>query len=171
MTYTRRALEKIQRSPVTTRPVLEELLAKLEAKKPMTLSEEDFVCSMARILRKGQGEYMYDITELKGCVNFRFRTSYPMFANDLEGRGPIRSYYGFWPENHKAKEVQFLHEVYKDWEATVRGRKTGDPLTDDVIDEVDYQAGLLDRFCRLHKMPDYQKKDIYKWLILKSKYI
>ena len=54
MSYTRRRIEKL-RTQLKAKPVLEDLLTKFHEGQLLTLAEEDYVCSMMKIIREGDG--------------------------------------------------------------------------------------------------------------------
>lgn len=170
MPYTRKTIEKLS-SQLKAKPVLNELLQKVSDSKPVSLAEEDYVCSMMRILRNEKGEYAYDINTISACDNYRFRRTYMIYAHDLKGKGLIRDYFGSVSGKQKEQDVKYLESVAKEWEIKINGKRTTEALWNNLIDETKHQIGLLKKFEKI-KSPskaevEYQTMSIY----LHSQYV
>jgi hypothetical protein len=167
MAHTRKEIEAL-RAAFKAKPILQELIEKVNDDIPISLAEEDYVCSMMRILRQGQGmgELVYNINSIPACDNYRFRKTYIMYAHDLDGKGLIRDYYGRVANSVVKEDVEYLTKSAKDWERQMSVKNKNErAMWNYMIEETGHQLHILDNFIK-SALPSkdeiaYQRKSIF----------
>ena len=170
MTYTRKQIDRL-RTQLQAKPILEDLRTKFHNGDSLSLAEEDYLCSMMKIMREGTGQYKYDITKLSGCTNYRFRRMYIQYAHDLNAIGSIQDYFGTVGVRQKQLDVAFLNQEYKSWVTKMTGKKTADAMWNNLLDETAHQNNLLHKFEQRDSPGQARIDYLHKSLILNSRYV
>lgn len=170
MTYTRKYLGKVRNKP-EYKNVVQDLVTKFQDAENLTLAEEEFTCGIMKILRDEKGEYKFDISELERCKNYRFRGTYLLYANDLDGDNDIIDFFGKKGDAEKEADTAFLEVEFKEFEKIINGKKGGDNILNYLIDETLHQIKLLDKYLKAIPGELERRGYLYKSIILHAKYI
>lgn len=87
--------------------IVQELCNKVFNDEEITLAEEYFVGGIIEQLRIEKGDRAFKIEDYGRCENYRFRSRYLRYVNDLNGHKDVMDYDGPIPTEQKRKDCRY----------------------------------------------------------------
>jgi hypothetical protein len=177
MPYQREYLDSLRHAPESERnQVVNDLYARYWDGGALTLAEEDFICGILVTLRTGpvgdpNAPYQFQIENLHGCRNYRFRSTYILYFSNVNGNGPAEDVFGEIPYHQRMDAASYLQGEYQSWKQTMEGGPTGDPLLDYSRVEYKHQLKVLARYCSATGIWGFYRDYLEKSATLHSKFI
>lgn len=147
------------------------LINKAYRGEKITLAEEQFVCSVIKQLRDTDGKIYTEIKDVEFCKNYRFRSTYILFFNDLNGNRDIVDYDGILTTAKKSEDVNYLHNEYQNWASKINAQLNGNDLFSFVASETLHQIKILKKFSVTSLMGSRYFEYLKKSITLHGKYV
>ena len=169
--YSKQQLAEAKR--VGDKAIITELAGKMLSTDTDDLSyaETEFAASVLRATKPEGSICFIDLATIPGAQNFRFKTLYLSYHDDLEGQYGIEKFTGLVSIEEKREDVIRLNEYFEDWKKIIAKNIHKDQLLNTVINEVNKELKILKKLHAEGRLSDHDYKYKEMATVLHSKYI
>jgi len=175
MHYTREKLDSFEmadRDRKEFNSAIEDLVPRVLNGEKVSLAEEEFACSIIRTLRKeNSSEYAYNIKDIANCKNYRFRSTYLLYFNNVNGSKPATDIYGEIPFAQKTIDATYLHQEYLNWLKLLETKENEQDLIGNIARETKAQIKEIIKYANRRFLGSRYQEYLKKSIVLHSKFI
>jgi hypothetical protein len=167
--YSAQEIEIIERDPILSNRVLQQLINAMVSGTQLSIAEEDFVGSYLNVARN-EDNIRLSLHDFPACQNFLFKRNYLIYQGNFDGTLPAKTPLGVIAESEVLKDVALLEKFYQEWLLIIKKENHSERLLQYVGQETRNQLKANMLFASKANYSSDFLADTEKSVILHSKY-